>query len=163
MFDYFQSPSKGKLNFNQVIEDLVSFILEDLKEAYRIVVGTDSDGKKNPEFVTAIVIHRQGKGGRFFYKKIKNKKIYTLRTRIYEETMISLSLAMRLREKLEKKLLKIIPNNYKNLEIHTDIGQIGETKEMIKEIVGMIKGNGFNVKIKPEAFGATAVADKYLG
>jgi hypothetical protein len=162
MFDYFQSPTKGKLIFNQVIENLVDFILEDLKSVYSIIVGTDSDGKENPEFVTAIVIHRKGKGGRFFYKKIKTNKKYTLRTRIYEETMISLSLAMKLREKLEKKLLKIIPNNYKSLEIHTDIGQTGETKEMIKEIVGMVKGNGFEVKIKPEAFGATTIADKCL-
>jgi len=49
-----------------------------------------------------------------------------------------------------------------DLEIHTDIGQVGETKEMIKEIVGMVKGNGFEVKIKPESFGATSVADHCL-
>lgn len=162
MFDYFQSPTKGRLSFQEVIENLVDFILEDLKSTYSVIVGSDSDGKKDPEFVTAIVIHRHGKGGRFFYKRFKTNKKYTLRTRIYEETMTSLSLAMKLREKVEYKLLKIIPNNYKNLEIHTDIGQTGATKEMIKEIVGMVKGNGFEVKIKPEAFGATVIADKCL-
>lgn len=162
LFDYFISPTQGKLNFNSVLESVTNFILEEPKDIYQLVVGTDSEGKDNPFFVTAIVIHRQGKGGKFFYKKIKNNKKYTLRTRIYEETMISLSLAIELRERLEKKLLKMLPNNYKNLEIHTDIGQVGETKEMIKEIVGIIKGNGFNVKIKPEAFGATVIADRCL-
>ncbi len=162
MFDHFQSPTKGKLDLDNVLNSIVDFILQDLKSVYSIIVGTDSEGKENPEFVTAIVVHRIGNGGIFFYKKTKNNKKYTLRTRIYEETMISLSLALKLREKLEKRLLKIIPKNYKNLEIHTDIGQTGETKEMIKEIVGMVRGNGFEVKIKPEAFGATKIADRCL-
>jgi hypothetical protein len=162
MSDYFQSPTYGKMNFNQVVDNLVNFILKEPKEVYRLIVGTDSEGKEEPEFVTAIVIHRKGKGGRFFYQKTKTGKKYTLRTRIYEETMKSLTLAMKLREALEKKLQKIQPKNYKNLEVHTDIGQVGETKELIKEIVGMIKGNGFEVKIKPESFGASSVADHCL-
>ncbi|HOK35250.1 MAG TPA: ribonuclease H-like YkuK family protein [Candidatus Pacearchaeota archaeon] len=162
MSDYFQSPTYGKMSFNQVVDNLVDFILKDPKEIYKLVVGTDSEGKEYPEFVTAIVIHRQGKGGRFFYQKSKTGKKYTLRTRIYEETMKSLILATKLREALEKKFQKKQPNNFKDLEIHTDIGQVGETKEMIKEIVGMVKGNGFEVKIKPESFGATSVADHCL-
>jgi len=162
MFDYFISPTKGKMKFERVIKDLINFILERPEETYRIIVGTDSEGKNVPDFVSAIVILRKGKGGRYFWKRIKTQKKYTLRTRIYEETMLSLRLAIKLREAIEKKLEKIRPRNYKNLEIHTDIGQVGETREMIKEVVGMVRGNGFEVKIKPEAFGATSVADYYL-
>jgi hypothetical protein len=162
MSDYFQSPTYGKMNFNQVVDNLVNFILKEPKEVYRLIVGTDSEGKEEPEFVTAIVIHRKGKGGKFFYQKTKTGKKYTLRTRIYEETMKSLTLAVKLREAMEKRLQKTQPKNYKNLEIHTDIGQVGETKELIKEIVGMVKGNGFEVKIKPESFGASSVADHCL-
>ena len=162
MFESFISPTKGKMEFEEVVGDLINFVLEQPEEIYRIIVGTDSEGKEIPDFVSAIVILRKGKGGRYFWKKIKNRKKYTLRTRIYEETMLSLKLAMKLRECIEKKLEKIRPRNYKNLEIHTDIGQVGETREMIKEIIGMVRGNGFEVKIKPEAFGATSVADHYL-
>jgi len=162
MSDYFISPTKGRMNFKKVIEDLINFILEQPEEVYRLIVGTDSEGRENPDFVSAIVILRKGKGGRYFWKKIRTPKKYTLRTRIYEETMLSLELAIKLRENVEKKLQKIRPKNYKNLEIHTDIGQVGETREMIKEIVGMVRGNGFEVKIKPEAFGAASVADYYL-
>jgi len=162
MFESFISPTKGKMEFEEVVGDLINFVLEQPEEIYRIIVGTDSEGKEVPDFVSAIVILRKGKGGRYFWKKIKNRKKYTLRTRIYEETMLSLKLAMKLRECIEKKLEKIRPRNYKNLEIHTDIGQVGETREMIKEIIGMVRGNGFEVKIKPEAFGATSVADHYL-
>lgn len=162
MFDYFISPTKGKMKFEKVIGDLIGFVLEEPEAVYRLIVGTDSNGKERPEFVSAIVILRKGKGGRYFWQRIRIPKRYTLRTRIYEETMISLNLAMKLRKALEKKLEKIKPENYKHLEIHTDIGQFGETKEMIKEIVGMVRGNGFEVKIKPESFGATTVADYYL-
>jgi predicted RNase H-related nuclease YkuK (DUF458 family) len=49
-----------------------------------------------------------------------------------------------------------------DLEIHVDIGTVGPTKEMIKEIVGMVKGSGFFVKIKPDSFAATSLADKQL-
>ncbi len=162
MFNYFINPTKGKLSFNQVRDEIIKFVLEKPDKSYKLIVGTDSEGKNFPLFVSVIVIYREGSGGKFFYKKIKGKKKYTLRTRIYEETMMSLSLAIKIRENIEKKLIEISPKNYKNLEIHTDIGQSGETKEMIKEIVGMVKGNGFEVKIKPEAFGATTIADKCL-
>jgi predicted RNase H-related nuclease YkuK (DUF458 family) len=48
-----------------------------------------------------------------------------------------------------------------DIEIHVDIGLKGETREMIGEIVGMIRGSGFAVKTKPDSFGASKVADRY--
>jgi predicted RNase H-related nuclease YkuK (DUF458 family) len=32
---------------------------------------------------------------------------------------------------------------------------------MIKEVTGLIRGNGFEPKIKPESFVASTVADRY--
>ena len=157
----FNSPTKGKMDFETVISEIVNFIREDPLQIYKLVVGTDSEGKSRPIFVIAVAIHRKGKGGRYFWTKVQKQKKYTLRNRIYEETMLSLNLAIVLRQKLEERLKEIYPLNYENLEIHTDIGENGETKDMIKEIVGMIRGNGFLAKIKPESYGASTVADKY--
>ncbi|HAV21575.1 MAG TPA: hypothetical protein DCX02_06940, partial [Firmicutes bacterium] len=42
-----------------------------------------------------------------------------------------------------------------------DIGRNGGTKDLIREIVGMVTGTGFEAKIKPDAYGATKVADKH--
>jgi predicted RNase H-related nuclease YkuK (DUF458 family) len=50
--------------------------------------------------------------------------------------------------------------NY-NLEIHVDVGEHGATREMIKEVVGMVTGNGFVAKTKPDAYAASYVADKH--
>jgi len=32
---------------------------------------------------------------------------------------------------------------------------------MIKEVVGMVTGNGFTAKTKPDSYGASKVADKH--
>jgi len=47
------------------------------------------------------------------------------------------------------------------VEIHLDVGRSGETRELIREVVGMVAGSGFDAKIKPESYGASSVADKH--
>ena len=64
------------------------------------------------------------------------------------------------------KLLEEIKKQQKEteelpLEIHVDVGTKGDTREMINEIVGMIRGSGYSVKTKPEAYGASNVADRH--
>jgi len=159
--DYFNNPTKGRLTFDETISEIAAFSLEEPKAVYKLIVGTDSNGREDADFVSAVTIHRVGKGGRYYWTKVHKENMPTIRQRIYEETMLSLNLAAILREKLEKKLAELRPFNHEDLEIHTDIGQQGETKEMIKEIVGVVRGSGFLVRIKPEAYGASVVADKY--
>ena len=55
---------------------------------------------------------------------------------------------------------KISPAKY-DLEIHIDVGALGPTRSMIKEVVGMVNGNGFVAKTKPESWAASSVADKH--
>ena len=65
---------------------------------------------------------------------------------------------------LAQKFMEVFPQNGISnyaLEIHVDIGRVGETREMLNEVVGMVRGQGFEVKIKPEAYGAACVADRY--
>jgi len=108
----------------------------------------------------AVVVLRVGEGGRFFLKKIryKNRKFYNWKTRILEEVLLSCEFALFLRENLEKKLKDL---NYQFRYIHADIGENGATRDMVKELTGLIRGNGFEPKIKPEAYVASTVADRY--
>jgi len=48
-----------------------------------------------------------------------------------------------------------------DFEVHVDIGSQGETRTMLQEIIGMVRGSGFEVKTKPESYGASKVADRY--
>lgn len=152
----FISPSKGKMSFDDTFKDIVSYMQEMPGVPYRLIIGTDSQLREDACFVTAIVIHRVGKGGRYYYTKENEKMGRSLKQRIFFEAAKSLGVASKLAEKLAQ-------NGYGdlNVEIHLDIGQNGETKELIREIVGMVTGTGFEAKIKPDAYGATKVADKH--
>lgn len=154
----FQSPTYGSLELGQVRERILQFLSHEPDSTYRIVVGTDSQPHNGSgvDFVTAIVVHRVGTGGIYFWKRVVNKKRYVLRQRMYEEAAMSLEMA----ETVLVLLHKDGVTKY-DVEIHVDIGKYGETREMITEIVGMVRGSGYSVKIKPESYAASKVADRY--
>ena len=156
----FESPTKGKLDLDKVAKEIVTYIKYDPERNYQLVIGTDSEGNGKVEFVTAIVIYRKGKGGRYFWKKFSKPNINYLKQKIYEEVNSSLSVGQDLLDRLKKYWQK---EDIKSaLEIHIDVGENGPTKELIKEVVGMVLGYGFNAKIKPESYGASLVADRHL-
>lgn len=125
---------------------------------YQLVIGTDSQPHNGSgvDFVTAIVVHRIGVGGIYFWRRTVNKKVYVLRQRMYEEAAMSLETA----ETVLALLHKDGVTKY-DVEIHVDIGKFGQTREMITEIVGMIRGSGYIVKTKPESYAASKIADRY--
>ena len=158
----FISPTKGKMTIDQIADELLAFINEEPDYFYRLVIGTDSksnllNGEQKVNFVSAVVIHRQGKGGRYFWRKKKVANLKSLRDKIYTETLLSIHLA----EELMPYLTRRLNGEKYQLEIHIDVGKAGPTREMIKEVVGMVNGNGFIAKTKPESYGAFVVADKH--
>jgi uncharacterized protein len=157
-FDKFISPTFGQMDFKSVMDRLIGYFAVEPGMTYEIIIGTDSlpECKNKADFVSAIIVHRKSKGGIYFWSKRTTANIYTLRDRIYQEALLSIKLA----ETLIKEL-KIREISDYNLVIHVDIGPNGETKKMLQEIVGMVKGNGFNVKTKPESYGASCVADRH--
>lgn len=154
----FYSPSRGELTFQAVFHDLLEYANVNPEDKYKLIIGTDSQAflNENVVFVTAVIIHRVGKGGRFYYHKQKTRYMKSLRQRIYYETFLSLDVASRLTEKLAQN-----GHNDLNVEIHLDVGEKGETREIIKEVVGMVIGSGYHALIKPYSYGATTVADRY--
>lgn len=161
-FGPFFSPSYGSLSSARLIEEIAAFIDEEPSSFYSLIIGTDSQARKSnnrPEidFVTAVVVYRKGKGARYFWRKKKENIIPVLRDKIYTETLMSLNLAQTLVPQIRKR---ISPATY-DLEIHIDVGPLGPTREMIREVVGMVNGNGFVAKTKPDSWGASSVADKH--
>lgn len=145
-----------------MIDEIAGFLTSDPEGSFCLVVGTDSHKNGKPhaaDFVTAIVVHRQGRGGRYFWTRRSKGNIYSLRDKIYQETLLSLELAGTLVPRLHRSL-DPSESTYR-LEIHIDVGQNGPTREMIREVVGMVVGNGYTAKTKPEAYGAFVVADRY--
>ena len=141
------------------------YMLEQPERNYEIVVGCDSPSEEEPHFPAAIVVLRKGSGGRFFLKKItypKERKFYNFRQRILEEVLLSCELALVLREKLEaKKPVWPVDLKWEFIYIHADVGESGSTRGMIREVTGLIRGNGFEPVIKPFSFAASVVSDRY--
>lgn len=127
---------------------------------YKVTIGTDSLKNQDnyADFVTAIVIHRVGNGGRYFWRRIeKNGKFHTLRDRILKEVLISLEVA-----KIFVETMKQSAAPRFDFEIHVDVGENGATKTMIQELVGMIRANNFQARTKPESYAASTIADRHV-
>ncbi len=152
----FVSPTKGRLNLDQVFKDMTDYISEYPGSRFKLIIGTDSQLREEICYVTAVIILREGKGGRFYYNKEREKTKLSLKQRIFYETSKSLSVAAKMAEKLAD-------NGWADLdiEIHLDVGEQGRTKEIIREVVGMVNGSGFDARIKPDSYGASKVADKF--
>jgi predicted RNase H-related nuclease YkuK (DUF458 family) len=153
----FHNPSIGEMTFDDVISTIVSEMADGSKEQFELLIGTDSStSNNNLDLVSAIVLHKIGRGGRYFWTRKRERRTPSLRHQIWREAWLSFELAQHVIQGLESKSLLQF-----NLEIHVDIGENGPTKELIDEVVGMIIGNGLAVRIKPHAFAASAVADKH--
>ena len=152
----FISPSRGRLTFDQVFIDMIDFVKQYPDSKFKLIVGTDSQLREEVCYVTAIIILREGKGGRFYYAKERERTKLGLKQRIFYETSRSLAVAAKLAQKLAE-------NGWSDpeIEIHLDVGEQGKTKEIIREVVGMVTGNGFDARIKPYSYGASKVADKF--
>ena len=155
----FNSSFGPKLQIPAVIQEVKRFITESPEHSYKVIIGTDSLGTsdKMADFVTAIVVHRVGHGGRYFWRRVKMGKFHTLRDRIIQEVVTSLDLA-----KDVLTGLKLADVSNWDFEIHADIGKNGETKALIQEVVGMIRANDFEAKMKPHSYAASTVADRHV-
>ncbi|MFA5355446.1 MAG: ribonuclease H-like YkuK family protein [Candidatus Paceibacterota bacterium] len=159
---HFFNPTVGNLSLDDAIREVFRYIAEKPDKFYDIIVGCDSSSSEEPHFPLAIVVLRVGEGGRFFLKKIsyKDRKFYNYKVRILEEVFLSCQLALYLKEIFDKKR-KESNYNFQFRYIHADVGENGKTKDMIREVTGLIKGNGFEPKIKPFSFAASNVADRF--
>lgn len=179
MRELFNTSLGVKLNSRGVVHEVMRFMQADTRYAYKIIIGSDSLLLRNndADFVTAIVVHRVGNGGRYFWRRTELKKFYTLRDRIISEVLLSLEVA----QDVLRELKEAGAVNYSaggplrrseseasgstpswDFEIHVDIGENGETKSMMQEVVGMIRAHNFEAKTKPDSYAASKVADRHV-
>jgi len=155
---FYNSPTYGRISLEQLKKIISRFMSSDKKAKYEIVVGTDSQKLKKDthDFVSALIIHRVGWGGIYFWKRQILERKISLKERIYQEATMSLETSENF-----VNFFKTNGISKYNIQIHVDIGHNGETRDLITEVVGMVRGSGYDVKIKPDSYGASKVADKY--
>ncbi len=159
MPDFLLNSQGLRLTVAEVVKEIISFMRADLRRHYKVMIGTDSEltSGNNADFVTAVVVHRVGNGGRYFWRRIDSQKMHTLRERIIREVLISLDVAKGVLAELKK-----FPLPDFDFEIHADVGTNGPTSPMIQEVVSMIRANNFEAKTKPESCAASNVADRHV-
>ncbi|NLJ65971.1 MAG: hypothetical protein GX340_01505 [Clostridiales bacterium] len=164
----FRNSRYKDLTLNQVYEMLVNFLKQAPHNEYRLSIGTDSQvGTNVTVFVTAIHLHKIGKGATgFFTTQIFPRPLLSLREKIYYETSKTLELASWFTDEKMDRLVNCIlttmgrPGDI-HFEFHIDVGTIGPTRELINEMVAMANSTGFEPKIKPESYAASCYANRY--
>lgn len=119
----------------------------------QVQIGTDSQQNgKNTEFVTVVVVLRPGKGGRAFYTRERVTRIKSLRERLMKEVWMSVDTGM--------ELNKYIPEDAE-LTVHIDANPDVRFKSSsyVKELTGMVVGQGFRAVLKPDSWCASHAAD----
>lgn len=156
-----QSFTYGTVDMDRITEIIAENVTKGHSEEYQVVIGTDSQNFDKTKIVLVIAVIQHGKGGFFFYDISKVTKIRDIKQKLYTETQMSLDCAKELIEAFER-LYDRTGFDYTQIHftIHVDAGFNGPTREVIPGIVGWVKSCGFEVKVKPESYVASSIADK---
>jgi predicted RNase H-related nuclease YkuK (DUF458 family) len=125
----------------------------------KVFVGTDSFISKNKvNFASAICIHGDGNGGKYFFAKefLPKKKFEILVYRITEEVSRSVQIG-------ENLMLKH-NINAADIELHIDVSPFhmrAATSKFADMLSGYVNGAGFECRVKPDAWASQSVADKH--
>ena len=127
-----------------------------LAEGERVIhIGTDSQKvDKHIRFATCVVVLKPQKGGRVFYTQGRepSRHYNGLRKKLFEEAWRSVTTAMELSD--------IVPEHVEMI-VHLDANPNTrwESSQYLQELVGLVAGQGFKYKIKPDAWCASHACD----
>jgi len=135
----------------QRIDDIVDFVARATRDGQRVHVGTDSlQTGRYTQFVTVIAILTPGRGGRAAYHRQVIPRIPSLRERLLREVWRSVELAL--------SITNVVPGE---LTVHIDANPVvtHRSSAYVQELVGLVVGQGFRARIKPESWAASHAAD----
>jgi predicted RNase H-related nuclease YkuK (DUF458 family) len=138
--------------------EMLARIFEHIEQKGKVVIGTDSMlTNKKFIFVNAVCLigKQSNHHGKFFFTRYasKDEANKNLLVRLLKETTDSIEIANKLREKYPKA----------NIEIHMDVNPSSKflSGKYSSTVIGYILGCGYDYKIKPDAYAASAVADRH--
>ena len=141
---------------NIPIDDIKAVVRQMAAETRVFHIGTDAQkhGIKT-EYVSVICALLPGKGGRVFYSRVKEKRVASLREKLYKEVWFSIEVGLMLNE--------VIPANTEVI-VHVDANPNVKFKSSsyVKELAGMVVGQGFQAVLKPDAWAASHAADQIV-
>lgn len=133
------------------VDDLAELVRSATRAGQELHIGTDSlQTGRFTQFVTVVVTHTPGKGGRVVYSRDVVARITSLRERLFKEVWHSIEVAM-----------ELAPSAGGGVTVHVDANP--DEKHMssryVQELVGLVVGQGFKHLIKPDSWAASHCAD----
>ena len=155
----FRSSLGLMLTPRQVVDGIVKFMRADDTYRYKVIIGSDSEktAEDEADFVTAVVCHRLGNGGIYFWRAMKGGNCRILRNRIWQEVLMSIDIAKEIVELMKDAAAPVF-----DFEVHIDVGEKGPTRELIQELVGVVRANNFEARVKPHSYAASKIADRHV-
>jgi len=154
-------PDKGMLTKKwlkidkTIVKDIAAAVVEAAQGDNKAVfIGTDSQMHDHrQEYVTAIVVYTEGKGGTTFHTKTFTGEPRSLREKLVNEAWLSIYTAWQIE--------KVLPVGVDLAAIHLDVNpeQRWASSKYHDEIYGLVKGQGFTAVTKPGAWVASYVAE----
>lgn len=160
----FYTGSNKPVEFKDIPKAMLAFYEKSrmYDSSCEIIVGTDSQNRRDTKMVSVICMICKGHGGIFFYSVKHMRKLTSVKQKLQQETSESLMLASELIDLLESD--SSCEDMYLScpLCIHVDAGNStkGKTRPLIPELVGWIQACGYGVCTKPDSFVASTIADK---
>jgi hypothetical protein len=134
------------------VRDLVRAVQSLLHRDDHVVhVGTDSQHHGyHTNFVTVVALVSPGNGGRIFYRRDRTPRTQSLAHKLFREAELSLVAA----QLLDAEIMH-------DIVVHVDANEDQRhlSSRYVRALAGMVIGHGFQVRVKPEAWCATHVAD----
>ena len=157
----FKNTKNEKFTFDEMVNEIVSWTASYPDSEFTYVVATDSQVHKvrrKPiwyvQYITVVWVHRDTKGGRLWILEERVDGKIDIIKRLMNETAMSIDLMT----KISKSKLKSILDKF---SVHIDVGHGGKSRSVVDACLGWITGMGYKAKIKPEAVGASCIADKF--
>lgn len=143
--------------------DLRSAVVEEIRSAtvpVEVHIGSDSQQfGKDTQYVTVLVVQRQGKGGRVFYTMERIPRVRSLRERLYREVWCTTELAMELTSSPDLGGTETIMGAPVTLHIDANPDPRFKSSEYVQELAGLCVGQGFRTLLKPDSWASSHAAD----
>lgn len=114
-------------------------------------VGSDSKNRgDHTYFVMVIAIQRPGEGWRVLYRALRERRMNNLAERLFREAHLSIELATLINTHLPQPIV---------VHIDANPDERHRSSRYARSLAGMGRGSGFEVRLKPDAWCASCVAD----
>jgi len=137
------------------ITDLIVAVGELVRGDREVIhVGSDSQNYgQATHYVTVVAVVDPGAGGRVLYRKSSVARVHSLAHKLFREAELSLEAALTLSRSFAHDIVV-------HVDANEDLRHL--SSQYVRSLAGMVLGHGFQVRVKPDSWAATHVADSLV-